>query len=434
MNDCDDDDDDDEIIINKDDKDDIFACIYPSTTSALYIEHIFEGVLAPQLQTIINFISGTIGQRPQFIKAGKLKFVFQYNDYINNNQKNSDLLWFVLVSDDDDSETLLRNRLTLLNHLYSMVLGNQLIDRKNGVKINMRVLKQKMSTISATVNALFDESQSVLCQAFEYLELNERIRTRVSHALTDLLNEYPQTSYAAIYIGQKLITFHCKQKPHLQNFDLFLLSIYCQIQLKPRERFTYKREEDEILEEQTTPASIAQEISSFENVSPRNLDEGNQSFNSPPTGGLGDDRSSGEDDMFETAPEDFEEPISFLASPFLSQLIDDTNNQNSDNIPTLSKSKRHKLSILMDSLKEGVKSSSPPEAISVLNYSLLFIGYMEDTLSKEMYTSNTEFAIKKFQLDNGFPETGIADFPTMKSILYKVKNSPVNILKKKERN
>eukprot|EP01133_Synstelium_polycarpum_P005926 gene5926-6864_t len=367
----------------------------PDSSETLYVEHQTEGILAPQLQTIVKFIKGTIGQRPQFIAAGKLKIVFQYNDHIMSgaNGQKSELVWFVLVSDDDDSETLLRNRLNLLNNLYSMILGNQLIDRKNGIKVPQQKLKRKMSQISATVNALFDESQSVLCQAYEPLEVNERLRLKFNKYIIDLLNQYPN------------------------NFDLFLLSVYCQIQMNPKEKTFYKRDETDAdpMDGSGTPSSIAQEISTFENVSPRNdISLDSNSLSSPIIGH--EDGMSGEDDMFETAPEDFDEPLWFLSSPFLSQLLDDTNASTTTTTTTTTNASVKS--------KEGVKASSSSDAIALLNYSLHFVGYLDESISKDLYTSITESAIKSFQKDNGLSETGEADFSTMKSILLKVKSSP----------
>ncbi|GAM24277.1 hypothetical protein SAMD00019534_074520 [Acytostelium subglobosum LB1] len=378
----------------------------PENSECLYVEHKNDSIIAPQFQTIINFIKQTIGQRPQFINAGKIKIVFQYNDNIHISLKSSpkvELLWFVLVSDDDDSESLLRARLNLLNNLYSMVLGNTLIDRRNKKQVDMRALRRKMSQISATVNAIFDESQSVLCQAYETLDLNEKIRQRCIKDITDLMELFPKAVYAIVYVGQKLVTFHCKKKPHLQNMDLFLLSLYAQIQLKPRERFVFKMEEREV----STPLSIANEISQFENVSPRNDHGSVDSISSPIQ--IGEDGLSGEDD-FETAPEDFDENTISLAKSIIS-LLDDIGGS------SMNKSMKQKIS--SEFLKDGVKQSSSSDVVTLLNHFLLAVGFLDESAPKDLYTTMTEDAVKRFQRDNELSETGEADPQTTKQLVIK---------------
>ncbi|KAF2068910.1 hypothetical protein CYY_009771 [Polysphondylium violaceum] len=458
----------------------------------LYSEHNVD-TLGVNIKAIIQFIQMNIGERPYFFQAGKHRFVFQYNEH----------LWFILVSDDEDSEILLRHRLNLLNQLFVMILGSWLTEKNTTYFSSMYRLKKKMSQISATVNTMFDESQSVLAQAYESLEVNSGLRERCKNSLRDLLNSLTDSSYALMFVGTKLLAhnFKTKEKHVLIHSDIFLLSIYLQIQLHPRtiEKITKKN----------IDSPISQEINSFEQVpvSPimesnnqdtnmndinnsnsnnnnnNNINNSNNSIriNNSMERGINSsyqpiDENSAEEDNYETAPEDFDEPLYFLSSPFIDHLLEESNNNNctttttanlstslplpqqnnekSSNIniglstssgnvispsPSSSSSSissqytaqsgtsrrnRH-INLLIETLKEGLKSTSTGDAVSLINYSLYLIGYLDEynQVTREIYTSTTEMAIKKFQEDNQLPANGAADFNIIKLILCKVRST-----------
>eukprot|EP01132_Coremiostelium_polycephalum_P005405 gene5405-6742_t len=424
----------------------------------LYSEYDSE-TLGVNIKTIIYFLKENIGEKPHYFQAGKHKFVLQYNEH----------LWYILVSDDEDSEALLRTRLYLLNTLFTLVLGDLMVEKSlRSFKVReMSRLKKKMSEISGTVNAMFDESQSVLAQAYEYLEVNDGIRKKSVSALKKLLYEdLPDSSHALIFVGTKLLAYLFKHKPHLQYFDLFLLSIYTQIQLYPR---AIKKQSRPDLD-QNLESPISEEISTFENISNNNVSTtpNNNHF----------DEMSAEEDNYETAPEDFDEPLTYLSSPFLDKILKDSSFDGSDSTTTttttnattrtttttttpsfstsasssstigsnnlggISESpstsstsssppetpllfKRNRHNTLTNSLKEGLKSSSVGDAVALLNYSLHFIGYLDQIPpnARDIYTSVTEAAVKKFQEDNSLDATGTADFQTIRLILTKVKTS-----------
>ncbi|KYQ92623.1 hypothetical protein DLAC_06619 [Tieghemostelium lacteum] len=380
---------------------------------ALYSEY-ESGIIGPQIKSIINFIKYNIGEKPFFLQAGKHKFVFQYTEHI----------WFILVSDDDDSELLLRKRLHLLNTLFIMILGDVLILKKASSFNSMYQLKKKMSQISATVNSMFDESQSVMVQAYESLEVNDGLRKKCNKQLNEILNSLPNANGALLFVGTKLLEAKYKSK-QLNHFDIFLLSIYIQIQLHPRT--IEKVQRPNTLDQNEEMMGMEEEMSS--SSSNNNINNLEQQSN------ISMEFSEIEEDVYHTASEDFDEkePLSFLSSKYLDQflginstILTPNESNNNNNSFGESAQKRSKHQMIMESLKNGLTINCTGNAVALINYCLYWTGKLypdEYHQSRDVYSHNTESAVKKFQEDFHLPITGNADCTTIKQILLSFKNS-----------
>ncbi|EGG23716.1 hypothetical protein DFA_05850 [Cavenderia fasciculata] len=243
------------------------------------------------------------------------------NDYSNSRGEKDDLIWFVLISDEDnDNEVTMADLLTMISNCFMTVLGTKITEYKEnyGKRRSLshsatKEMHSKMKTISSTVMALFGECQHIIFQSYDILShpfhkyLPKKVYTDlyeketddivslmftsgdrvypsgttypsssssslssslideiypnhekiainlnfIKQSLTELLEEHDfqsTESHILIYKDHKLLFYHSNKQepPYLGNFDFLQLSIYCYIQLRPRENIGFSKEEYEL--------------------------------------------------------------------------------------------------------------------------------------------------------------------------------------------
>eukprot|EP01113_Clastostelium_recurvatum_P003563 TRINITY_DN11557_c0_g1_i3.p1 TRINITY_DN11557_c0_g1~~TRINITY_DN11557_c0_g1_i3.p1 ORF type:complete len:813 (+),score=167.06 TRINITY_DN11557_c0_g1_i3:109-2439(+) len=173
-------------------------------------------MIAPMLLSSMHFIEDCFKEPFRSLKCGKAQIVIQQYD----------ALCFLLASDEGEPESLLRSKLHLAYHLLLLIFGPQALQSKTR-PIQARNHAKNLHRIMHTMFQLAEDSQSILVQSIERLEVNDAIRKLCTAALKSAITPIAEATHALIYVGTKLLVWHFKQKAFpMTSTDMFLLVLY----------------------------------------------------------------------------------------------------------------------------------------------------------------------------------------------------------------
>ncbi|KAJ5077577.1 hermansky-pudlak syndrome protein [Anaeramoeba ignava] len=142
-----------------------------------------------------------------------------------------DSLFFVVISDNSESDAFLRKQLVLIKEILLLKFGPiflKTINKRAGV--STAHVYHKIKILLESVKQLSKTSQFFLVQSNEKLDIPD-IKFRIKPAIDDILSKTKNTTQALLFVGSKLLLHTSLQKfknIEIESHDIFLLVIYLQ--------------------------------------------------------------------------------------------------------------------------------------------------------------------------------------------------------------